>query len=179
MVTAQIRIIVKTVLATLTALIVVGFLSGYAILMSGIYNVASTSQHFQFVHAILEKGMHQSVRFHSRDVVSLRRDDPYFVRGGAVLFQNNCVECHGAPGIAPRGIGMGMQPVPGSLVGTAEKWNDREMYWIVKNGIKMSGMPAWEYRLQDEELWQLVAFLQHMPQLSPANYKALIEEVKR
>jgi len=173
MATAQTRLIVKTVCATLAALAIAGVLGGYAVMVSGIYNVASTSQHLQFVHSILEKGMHYSVRFHARKIVAPPLDDKQLVRSGAVLYQANCVECHGAPGVAPRGIGMGMQPIPGPLVDATSKWDAGQMYWIVRHGIKMSGMPAWEYRLQDEELWQLIAFMQQMPQLSPADYAEL------
>ncbi|MDO9420996.1 MAG: cytochrome c [Herminiimonas sp.] len=173
MATAKTKLIVKTVCATLITLAIAGALGGFAVLASGIYNVASTSQHLQFVHAILEKGMHHSVRFHARKVITPPLDDKQLVKSGAVLYQANCVECHGAPGVAPRGIGMGMQPVPGPLVDVTSKWDAGQMYWIVRHGIKMSGMPAWEYRMQDEELWQLVAFLQQMPQLSPADYKML------
>lgn len=176
MASAQTRLIVKTVCATLVAVAIAGALVGYAVLVSGIYNVASTSQHLQFVHSILEKGMHYSVKFHARKIVAPPLVDKQMVKSGAVLYQANCVECHGAPGVASRGIGMSMQPVPGPLVDATSKWDAGHMYWIVRHGIKMSGMPAWEYRMQDEELWQLVAFLQQMPQLSPADYKELLGE---
>jgi mono/diheme cytochrome c family protein len=179
MATAQTRLIVKTVCATLASLAIVGVLGGYAVLVSGIYNIASTSQHLQFVHSILEEGMHYSVRFHARKIVAPPLDNTQLVKSGAGLYQANCVECHGAPGVAPRGIGMSMQPVPGPLVDATSKWDAAQMYWIVRHGIKMSGMPAWEYRLQDDELWQLVAFLQHMPQLSPADYQELTDKVKK
>lgn len=173
MATAQTRLIVKTVCATLAVLAIGAAVGGYAFLVSGFYNVASTSQHLQFVHSLLEKGMHYSVRFHAREVVAPALEDKQMIMSGADLYKVNCVVCHGAPGVAPSGIGMGMQPVPGPLVDATTKWNAGQMYWVVRHGIKMSGMPAWEYRLQDQQIWQLVAFMQQMPQLSPADYKAM------
>lgn len=173
MASAQTRLIIKTVCFTLGGVAVAGVISAYVIMLSGIYNVASTSQHLQFVHTFLEKAMHQSVRFHARKVVAPTLDDRVMVERGAQIYHAHCVACHGAPGVAQDGIGMGMQPVPGPLVDAANKWDANELYWIVRHGIKMSGMPAWEYRMADEELWQVVAFMQQMPNLSPADYASI------
>lgn len=175
MATAQTRLIIKTVLVTLVATALAGAIIGTAVLVSGIYNVASTSQHLQFVHTVLEKGMHYSVRLHARKVVVPPLEDRQMIAGGAQIYHAHCLACHGAPGVAQDGIGMGMQPVPGPLVDAAAKWQANEMYWIVRHGIKMSGMPAWEYRMADEELWQVVAFMQQMARLSPADYAAVTQ----
>src|SRR5690606_11923517 len=61
-------------------------------------------------------------------------------------------------------------PAPASLVDAARHWPAAEVYWIVRNGIKMSGMPAWQYRLSDDEIWDVVAFMKVLPALSPADY---------
>jgi mono/diheme cytochrome c family protein len=167
----QTRFVIKTVAITLATLAIVGALTAYAFMMSGFYNIAATRQHWQFVYDFLETGMHRSVRFHARNVTVPPLDEG-MVRQGGRVYAAHCVSCHGAPGVAPDGIGMSMQPVPGPLV-DADKWRERELYWIVRHGIKMSGMPAWEYRLSDAEIWQVVAFVQRMPQLSPADYAAL------
>ncbi len=169
----QTRLIIKTICATLAVLAIAGAVSVYGVVRSGIYNVASTSQHFQFVHSFLEEAMHYSVRFHAHKIIAPPLDDKKMILNGATLYQANCVICHGGPGVAPNGIGMSMQPVPGPLVDATSKWDAGQMYWIVRHGIKMSGMPAWEYRLQDQELWQVVAFMQQMQHLSPADYKAM------
>jgi hypothetical protein len=66
MAAAQTRLIIKTVLLTLAATALLTALTGTAVLFSGIYNIASTSQHLQPVHTLLETGMHYSVRFHAR-----------------------------------------------------------------------------------------------------------------
>lgn len=173
------RLVVQTVFATLAVLIVLGLIGGYVLLRSGVYNVASTSQHFQFVYTVLEQGMHHSVRFHARDVAVPNLADRKMIVRGAVLYQAHCVQCHGAPGIAPNGIGMSMQPIPGPLVDAPSKWQPNEVYWIVRHGIKMSGMPAWEYRLPDEQLWEIVAFMQQLPELTPAQYVATAREPQR
>jgi mono/diheme cytochrome c family protein len=63
-----------------------------------------------------------------------------------------------------------MQPVPGPLVDAMQRWRPREVYWITRHGIKMSGMPAWQFRLDEEALWDVAAFVQRLPGLSPQAY---------
>ncbi len=170
---------VKIVLLTLLVLAVGGAVGAYAFMMSGIYNISATSQHLQFVYSFLEKGMHQSVRFHARGIDTPPLDDTQMIRRGAQLYRDACVQCHGAPGVAPEGIGMSMQPVPGPLTDADEKWQPNELYWIVRHGIKMSGMPAWEYRMSEEELWDTVAFMRRLPHLTPADYAAIAAKEKQ
>ena len=62
--------------------------------------------------------------------------------------------------------------VPDSLIGAARHWRTRELYWLTRYGIKMSGMPAWEFRLGESDLWAVVAFLERLPMLSTADYAA-------
>jgi mono/diheme cytochrome c family protein len=174
----QTRLVIRTVAITFGVIVVGGALAAYAFMMTGFYNIGATRQHWQVVYSFLETGMHRSVRFHARNVVPPPLDRN-MVRQGAGLYAAHCSTCHGAPGVAPAGIGMSMQPVPGPLVDAREKWKDRELYWIVRHGIKMSGMPAWEYRLSDEEIWQLVAFVRQMPQMTPADYAAQLPETPR
>lgn len=167
----RIRFAIKAVVGTLALLGVAAGALGLAVLYGGWYNVGATKQHFQLVHSVLEKGMHESVRFHARDV-SVPALDAGQVRRGASLYASHCVKCHGAPGTAQDVIGMSMQPVPGPLVDAARRWNEAEMYWITRHGIKMSGMPAWEFHLSEQELWSVVAFLRELPKLTPQAYRA-------
>lgn len=95
---------------------------------------------------------------------------------GAGLYRDNCVVCHGAPGVAQGDIGKSMQPIPGPLADAARRWKPNELYWITRHGIKMSGMPAWEYHLAEQDIWSLVAFLVVLPSLSPQSYGALVSQ---
>lgn len=66
-----------------------------------------------------------------------------------------------------------------AMASIARKRKAKEMYWVVKHGIKMTGMPAWKYRLTEEEIWQVTAILTRMGKLTPAEYAellALVEE---
>lgn len=175
MLPAERKLVCKTVIATLLLLAVAGALGAWLFMMSGFYNISSTSQHLPFVYRFLEKGMHQSVRYHAAKIETPPLDDPQMILRGAALYQRSCVQCHGAPGVAPDGIGMGMQPVPGPLVDADNKWEARELYWIVRHGIKMSGMPAWEYRMSEAQLWETVAFMQQLPHMQPEEYRRMTE----
>jgi mono/diheme cytochrome c family protein len=160
----------KTVLLTVAALGLAGAAAGALVVYGGLYNVAATVQHTQPVYSLLETAMHQSVKMRARNIETPRLDDERMVIRGAACFRDKCVQCHGAPGVAQGDIGKSMQPLPGPLVDARHHWKPRELYWLTKNGIKMSGMPAWEYRLSDEELWSVVAFLARLPDLTPQQY---------
>lgn len=172
----RLRLIVKTALATTVALGAAAALGGWIVLESGWYNVAATQQHFQPMHTLLEKGMRESVRFHSRNVATPPLADGARVVRGAHLYHQHCVQCHGAPGVAQSPVGKSMQPVPGPLVDAARRWQPRELYWITRHGIRMAGMPAWEFHLRDDELWDLVAFLGQFPFQTRDSYRALVDK---
>jgi cytochrome c2 len=83
------------------------------------------------------------------------------------------VRCHGAPGIAPEPFALGLQPLATPLVQSGRDLPPRALYWIVKNGIKMTAMPAFAFRMDEAELWAVVAAVMELPRLSPAAYQAL------
>ncbi|MRV73622.1 c-type cytochrome [Duganella sp. FT92W] len=144
--------------------------AGGAIVGFGLYDVASTDQHFQPTHSLLEYTMRASVR---RQAAGIRPPALDHVRAqrGATVYAAHCTACHGGPGVAPQPFALGMQPVPGALIDAARNWQSAELYWITRHGIKMSGMPAWQYRLDESALWDVVAFLQRLPLMSPADYE--------
>ena len=160
----------KTVLLTIAALGLAGAAAGALVVYGGLYNVAATVQHTQPVYSLLETAMHRSVKLRARNIETPKLDDERLVMRGAACFRDKCVQCHGAPGVAQGDIGKSMQPLPGPLVDARHHWKPRELYWLTKHGIKMSGMPAWEYRLSEEELWSVVAFLARLPDLTPQQY---------
>ena len=161
------RVILKTIAATLAASALLGAAGAWVLLKSGWYHVGSTDQHFQITHSVLEQGMRESVAFHARDVVVPQDlDSAPRIRRGAMVYRDNCVQCHGGPGAAPNGFARSMQPVPGPLVDAARHWPATHLYWITRHGIKMSGMPAWEFHLSDDELWAVTAFMRRLPALS-------------
>ena len=149
--------------------------AGTLVVYSGVYNISATSQHLQLVYSLLETTMRHSVRLRARSIEPPALDDSQRILRGAALYHGKCVQCHGAPGVAQSDIGKSMQPLPGPLVDAVQRWRPREVYWITRYGIKMSGMPAWEFRLDDAQLWDVVAFVQRLPELTPQAYADAVQ----
>ena len=167
---------IRTILATTAALAILGVASAAGFIWAGLYNVGATRQHLQPVFSVLEVAMHRSVRLHARNIAPPPLENEAMIRRGATCFQDKCEQCHGAPGVAQGDIGKGMQPLPGPLVDAMQNFHPRELYWITRHGIRLSGMPAWEFRLTDGEIWDVVAFLQRLPKLTPQAYAELAQQ---
>lgn len=145
-------------------------LVGGLVLYTGVYDVSATNQHTAVLYQLLETSLRRSVKLRASDTKIPALDDAGRAVNGFNLFRAHCVQCHGAPGIAPQPFALGLRPVPASLVDSAKEWSASEFHWIIRYGIKMSGMPAWKYRMSEEEIWDVVAFLKILPTLSPADY---------
>jgi len=163
----------RTVLWTIAGLVLAAALGFTGFVASGVYDTSATTQHTAPVYRLLETTMHQSVRLRARGIEAPDLRDPQRIERGALCYRDKCLQCHGAPGVAMGEIGRSMQPLPGPLVDAPARWKSRELYWITRHGIKMSGMPAWQHRLGDDDLWAVVAFLERLPQLSASDYRAL------
>lgn len=157
----------------LAGVAVAGAGAGAAFVYAGIYNIAASEQHTAPVYWLLDYAMRRSVKSRAAAIEVPELQDAQRIRAGAVHYQTHCLQCHGAPGVAPEPEAIGMTPAPVNLVSTAREWPASEIYWVVRHGIKMSGMPAWNYKLSEKELWDVVAFIKALPALSPAEYAAL------
>lgn len=150
-----------------------GALVGAAAVYFGVYDVAAGDQHLAPTYWLLYTNMERSVRMRAKGVQPPAHDEPERARRGIGLYRAHCLRCHGAPGVAPEAFALGMNPLPANLAHTSRQRSPAELYWTVKYGLKMTGMPAWEFRLREDELWDLVAFLEVLSHLSPAAYRAM------
>ncbi len=148
-------------------------LVGLMIAWSGVYNIAASRGHWAIVEWFLAFGMRNSVATHSIGIAVPALDDPDLARLGAGHFHGGCASCHGAPGIPTNPIVDQMLPPPPGLSTAARDWQARELFWIVKHGIKYTGMPGWVALERDDEVWAVVAFLQKLPSLDAASYRSL------
>lgn len=164
------RLILKTAAATLVLAGLAAAAGGALVLRAGWYDTTATSQHLQPVHSVLELGMRYSVRNHASEVKVPPLGAPQQIARGALVYAAHCAQCHGGPGSAQAKLGQSMQPLPGPLIDAGTRWQPRELYWITKHGIKMSGMPAWQFHMSDADLWAVVAFMGVLPSLSARDY---------
>ncbi len=99
---------------------------------------------------------------------------PEVLRAGLEHYRDNCVICHGAPGMPPGDAGKGLNPPPPDLASPdSQEASDGELYQIIAHGIRMTGMPAWLPTHSEKEIWQIVAFVRHLPTLSWEERQAL------
>jgi mono/diheme cytochrome c family protein len=172
------QLVWQTIAATLLASAMLVALAGFLLWRNGWYNIGAIDQHWQITYKVLEYGLRYSVRHHAREVVTPKFTDAMANRG-AQVYARHCVQCHGAPGVAPKMAMLALQPSPGPLVHMARRWQPNELYWLVANGVKMTAMPAWRFRLNDEDLWSVVAFIGELPKLSSADGVALLDQAGR
>jgi hypothetical protein len=99
-------------------------------------------------------------------------DDPQSILKGAGQYAAMCTGCHLAPGMADSEIRPGLYPRPPDLAKT--RVDPRAAFWVIKHGIKMSAMPAWGTSHDDATIWSMVAFLQKLPAMTPAGYRAIV-----
>jgi mono/diheme cytochrome c family protein len=159
-----------TVVVTLVVTGLLVALVAGVVVYAGIYDVAATRQHSAPVYWMLKTAMRQSVRHHARNVPVPALGDAAQLARGRLLYEAHCVRCHGAPGVSPDAFALGLRPLPANLANTALEWAPEEIFWTVRQGIKTTGMPAWQFRLPDDAVWSIVAYVQTLPRLSPRQY---------
>lgn len=162
----------RSLLLALLALAALSAGAGAAMVYFGLYNVAATEQHTAPVYWLLNISLKRAAAQRAPTQTPPDLDATENIARGFMLYRQHCVSCHGAPGVAPDAFALGMTPLPANLALSAKHWQAGELYWVIRHGIKMTGMPAWEFRLRDGQLWELVAFLRRLPMLSPQDYAA-------
>jgi mono/diheme cytochrome c family protein len=102
------------------------------------------------------------------------RSEPERLKEGFEHYRQMCVSCHGAPGVDPSAVGEGLNPpAPDLTLVRIQEKSDGELFWLIQNGIRMTGMPAFGPTHRDEQIWEIVAFLRHLPEITPEEEKAL------
>lgn len=154
-------------------LVVIALIAGVVVMFSGVINVAATNPHNPVTEFVLSTTMDNSVRFHAKGITSPPLDSEQMVREGFLHYREMCVGCHLAPGIDSTEIQKGLMPEPPRLQEAAVEWQPAELFWVIKNGVKMTGMPAWGPTHSDEEIWAMVAFLEELPHMTADQYKEM------
>ena len=146
---------------------------------SGLYNIAADVPHTQPLYWLLETIRERSVEARARDII-VPNDlkDPNRISRGAGQYADMCSGCHLAPGMKRTEISQGLYPRAPELRRTTTL-TPEEQFWVVKHGIKMTGMPAWGVTHADDLLWDVVAFVRKLPELSPEQYETLVKNAPK
>jgi mono/diheme cytochrome c family protein len=157
----------------------IGFIAIVAAIAAGVYffagyyNVAGTAGDTPLVASALIRVRIASIDRHALDAPSISLSDPAMVQAGARAFnERGCVNCHGGPGAPWAKFSEGLHPSPPDLKEVADKLEPRHIFWIVKNGINMTGMPSFgPTGVPDDEIWKIVAFVKKLPGVSEQDFK--------
>jgi mono/diheme cytochrome c family protein len=153
--------------------ITAGALAGAALLIRlGVYDISATEQHTTPVYRLMEITLRYSVQRRARDITAPALNEAGLSDVGLSCFARHCAGCHGAPGLAGDRFALTLQPLPRPLTDAVRQWRANELFWIVRHGVKMTGMPAWRGQLTDQQIWAIVAFLHELPLLAPVEYRA-------
>ena len=168
----------KLLLSLIGALALIVALASAAYFFGGFYNVAASEHDPDILVSALRNVRNDSISRHATDTppANLKLDDPETVKAGARAFAaRGCPFCHGAPGVDYAKLTEGMNPGPPDLKTEDEvkALKAAEVFWIVKNGIRMTGMPAASGGgVPDPEIWQIAAFVKKLPEISDDDFKA-------
>lgn len=152
------------------ALVVIVPLGVFGFVKSGIYNVAASHPHTKLTEWLTHETMIHSARRHAGSIEAPRAFTGKQLIAGFCAYETHCVACHGAAAVAREQWVSGMEPSPPYLLDATSKWTPSELFWIVKNGIKMTGMPSWGDSMSDAQVWNVVAWLEASRQLPPQTY---------
>ncbi len=145
-------------------------LLGLLFVLSGVYNVAASRDHLGVTTWLLEKARDRSIATYSMGIEPPPLDDDGMIRLGAAHYEGACAPCHNRPGGQINAIASRMLPSPPELTQTARERDAAEIFWIVKHGLKYTGMPAWPSELRDDEVWAVTAFVSQVPRSGKAAY---------
>lgn len=137
---------------------------------SGIYSVAASTGHPDWLDWFFTLGKRRSVTFNSKPIDPPELEIADLVPLGAAHFHGGCATCHGMPGQSFNPVYDHMLPRPPDLQIHAPMWKREQLFWIVRHGIQFTGMPAWSGKDRDDEVWAVVAFLEALPLMETGDY---------
>jgi mono/diheme cytochrome c family protein len=149
---------------------VIGAVAALAVIELGLYDVMASHPHTAPAWWATTTTMERAVTRQARSIRAPARFGVADADAGFRLYEANCVGCHGAPGVGQAPGVDRLMPPPPYLVNAARIWSPSELYSIIRHGLKMTGMPAWDEAMSERETWQVVAFLQRLPKLTRADY---------
>lgn len=164
----------KTIVNTVLTLVVLGALGLLAFAYSGAYNIAADDEHWPATRWLIHVAKERSIALRADDIRVPPLGGRERLLTGAAAYDEMCASCHTPPGGDDTPVAQGLYPAPPDMAHAAEEYSAAELFWVIKHGIKASGMPAWGPTHDDEALWPIVAFVQRLPELDAEDYHRLI-----
>lgn len=161
-------------LSLIGALAIIIAVAAGVFFFGGFYNIAATQPDLGIVAWALEHVRDASISRHAVDRPPVSMEEPATIQAGARAYAaRGCANCHGGPGVMWAKFSEGMRPDPPDLKEEAKDLTPAQVFWIVRNGINMTGMPGFALvEAPDQEIWTIAAFVKKLPDISEADYKA-------
>ena len=164
-------------LRLLTFIGVLAILAAIAIgvyFFGGFYSVAASGADSELVTWALTHFRTASIARHANDSPPVSFNEPASVQAGAQAFSaRGCTNCHGGPGVKWAKFSEGLHPDPPDLKEIVNERTPQQLFWVIKNGINMTGMPSFgAIDVPDQEIWTIVAFVKKLPSVSDDEFKA-------
>ncbi len=161
------------ILAAIGALAIIGAAIAAVFFFGGFYSVAGTAEDPAIVKWALIQVRTASIDRNAKDTLPVNFAEPANVQAGAREFlEHGCANCHGGPGVTWAKYSEGLHPDPPDLKDVVKDRTPQQLFWVIKNGINMTGMPSFALAgAKDDELWKIVAFLKQLPSVSDADFK--------
>ncbi len=169
----------KTVLMTLSTIIILSLLGGLTVMYAGLFNVATAWEDPALVRWVLNTTREKAVARRAASIEVPSLGDEKQVEEGFRSYREMCAICHTPPGADASPTAQGLNPEPPDLSKHVEHMSEAELFWVIKNGVRMTGMPAWGPTHDDTELWNVVAFVKALPTMGGAGYRALDQQAEK
>jgi mono/diheme cytochrome c family protein len=161
-------------LAFIGFLAIVGVLGAAFYFLTGRFSVSAVPPDNSAVAWALQTVREKSIAANAPLKAPINADDPNIVIAGARAFsQRGCVYCHGGPGADWAKFAEGLRPDAADLNEVAKTRNVEQIFWVVKNGINMTGMPSFKRAgVGDDEIWKIAAFVKKLPGVKAEDYNS-------
>jgi mono/diheme cytochrome c family protein len=164
--------IILSVLITLAVLFVFFLIYIY----SGWHNVSAMNEESGMMKWVFNTTKNHSIESRLGDISVPDLKNSSLIKEGFEHYNEMCVGCHGSPGTGESEFSKSLNPPAPYLVETVKGADAKELFWITKNGIRMTGMPAWGKTHSDDKIWAIVAFMKKLPEMTAEDYKKMGNE---
>ena len=154
-------------------------------IVSGAHNISATEKHWDITEKTIGWIRDSLIEVHAKNLAVPQLDDRVVLSNGFKHYHAMCTECHLAPGFKATEISMGLYPQPPVFhertpvtEQTIRSDTIRKYFWVIKNGLKMTGMPAWGLSHDDQSIWSMAAFVVKLHGMSAAEYESLVRTIE-
>lgn len=149
---------------------------------SGAYNMAATEKHWAITERIIAWVRDNSIEARAKDLQVPALDNERMRLQGAEHYNAMCTACHLAPGLKPTELSLGLYPQAPKFFERAPSKDPNEKlerarayFWVIKNGLKMTAMPAWGLSHDDDSIWAMAAFVLELNAMTPEQYRQIVQ----